>query len=80
MTSRQMDRDEMGKDMLSGSMYAREARHHITKGGYYDLDDFCDTCGALAVGTNQRLHDWRIHSCPAGYRNRCGADQNHSGT
>jgi len=22
-----------GKDMLSGSMYAREARPHITKGG-----------------------------------------------
>jgi hypothetical protein len=45
-----MDRDEMGKDMLSGSMYAREARPHITKGGYHDLDDFCDTCGGLISG------------------------------
>ena len=50
------------------------------KRGYYDLDNFCDTRGALAPGTNQRLHDWRIHSCPACHRNRCGADQNHSGT
>ena len=80
MSSRQMDRDEMGKDMLSGSMYAREARPHITKGGYYDLDDLCDTCGALAVGANQRPHDWWIHSYSACHRNRCGADQNHSGT
>jgi hypothetical protein len=28
----------------------------------------------------ERLHDWRIHSYAAGYRNRCGVDQNNSGT
>jgi hypothetical protein len=56
-------------------MYEHEARPQITKGGYNDLDDLWDTCGALAVGTNQRLHDWRIHSCPAGYRNRRGVNQ-----
>ena len=60
--------------MLSGSIYAREARPHITKGGCYALDDFCDTCGALAVGDSERLHDWRIHSYFACHRNRCGVD------
>jgi hypothetical protein len=44
------------------------------------LDDLCDTRDTLAVGAGERSHDWWIHSCPAGYRNRCGADQNHSGT
>jgi len=44
------------------------------------LDDLWDTCGALAVGTNQRSHDWWIHSYFACHRNRCGVDQNHSGT
>ena len=80
MSSRHMNRDEMGKDMLSGSMYAREACCHITKGGCYALDDFCYTRDTLATGFDQRLYDWRIHSCPACHRNRCGADQNHSGT
>ncbi len=70
----------LGEGYAVGTMYSRESRPHITKGGYYDLDDFCDTCGALAVGTNQRLHDWRVHSYFACHRNRCGADQNHSGT
>ena len=44
------------------------------------MDDLCDTRDTLDVGAGERLHDWRIHSCPAGYRNRCGVDQNHSGT
>jgi hypothetical protein len=44
------------------------------------LDDLCDTCGALDVGTGERLHDWRIHSYFTCRRNRCGVDQNHSGT
>jgi hypothetical protein len=44
------------------------------------LDDFCSTRNTLVVGAGERLHDWRIHSCLAGYRNRCGVDQNHSGT
>lgn len=64
---------------MTGSMYAREARPHITKGGCYALDDLCDTRDTLAVGTGERLHDRRIHSYPAGHRNRCGADQNNSG-
>jgi hypothetical protein len=46
----------------------------IAKGGYYALDDLCDTCGALAVGTDQRSHDWWIHSYFACHRNRCGVD------
>jgi hypothetical protein len=44
------------------------------------LDDLCDTCGALAIGAGERLHDWRIHSYFACHCNRCGVDQNHSGT
>jgi len=66
--------------MLSGSMQAFEECSHITKGGCYALDDLCDTCGALAVGTGERLHDWWIHSYFACHCNRCGADQNHSWT
>ena len=31
MFSREMDRDELRKDLLSGSIYAREARLHITQ-------------------------------------------------
>ncbi len=49
------------------------------KGGMNALDDFCSTRDTLAVGAGERLHYWRIHSCPAGYRNRCGVNQNHSG-
>ena len=70
----------MGKCMLSGSMYAREARPRTTKGGYYALDDFCSARDSLDVRAGERLHDWRIHSYTAGYRNRRGLDQNHSGT
>jgi len=44
------------------------------------LDDLCDTRNTLGVGFGERLHDRRIHSCPAGYRNRSGVDQNNSGT
>jgi hypothetical protein len=43
------------------------------------LDDFWDSPGSLAVGAGERLHDWRIHSRPACYRNYCGVDQDHSG-
>jgi hypothetical protein len=66
--------------MLPGSMYAREARTHITKGGCYALDDRSDTDNSVGAGAGEQLHDWRIHSYTAGYRNRCGADQNNSGT
>jgi len=44
------------------------------------LDDFCDTHDTLAVGASERLHDWRIHSCLAGYRNSCSVDQSNSRT
>ena len=44
------------------------------------MDDFCSTRNTLAVGVGERLHDWRIHPYSAGHCNRCGADQNHSGT
>lgn len=44
------------------------------------MDDLCDTRDTLDAGTGERLHDWRIHSYTSGYRNRCGADQNNSGT
>ena len=44
------------------------------------MDDFCSTRDTLAVGTGERLHDWRVHSYTAGYRNCCGVDQNNSGT
>lgn len=43
------------------------------------MDDFCDTRSTLDVGAGERLHDGRVHSYTAGYRNRCGVDQNHSG-
>lgn len=44
------------------------------------LDDFWDTFDTLAIGDNQRLHDWWIHSCFACRRNCGGVDKNHSGT
>jgi len=44
------------------------------------LDDLCYTRGALAIGTGERAHDWRIHSYFACHRNRCGVDKGHSGT
>lgn len=44
------------------------------------MDYLCSTHDTLAVGAGEWLHDWRIHSCPAGDRNRCCVDQNHSGT
>lgn len=65
--------------LLPGPMYAREARPHITKGGYYALDDLCSTRDTLDVGAGEWLHDWRLHSYTAGYRNCCGVDQNNSG-
>jgi hypothetical protein len=47
--------------MLSGTMYGREARPHITKGGYYDLDDFCDSRNTLGAGFSHQLHNGRAH-------------------
>ena len=43
------------------------------------MDNLCDTIGALGVGINFRLYDWRIYSyfdCSRCYR--C-ADTSHSG-
>ena len=42
-------------------MLAREARPHITKGGYDDLDDLCNTRDTLASGIGKQLHDGRVH-------------------
>ncbi len=50
------------------------------KGGMNALDDLCDTRDTLAVGVGKQLHDGRVHPYPAGNRNRCGVDQNNSGT
>ena len=44
------------------------------------MDDLCDTRNSLDVGSGERLHDWRVHSYTAGYRNHRDLDQNHSGT
>ena len=52
----------------------------IKGGGCYALDDLCSTRDTLDVGAGERLHDGRIYSYSAGYRNRCGVDKNHSGT
>jgi hypothetical protein len=65
----------LGEGYAAGFDVSSEARPHITKGGKYALDDLCDTRGALAAGAGERLHDWRIHSCPACHRDRRGADQ-----
>ena len=44
------------------------------------MDDLYNTLGTLDAGVGERLHDGRIYSYSAGYRNRCGVDQNHPGT
>jgi len=43
------------------------------------LDDLRNTPDTLDAGARERLHDRWIHSCTAGYRDRYGVDQNHSG-
>ncbi len=43
------------------------------------LDDLCSTRNTLGAGAGERSHDWRVHSYPAGHRDRCGTDQDHSG-
>ncbi len=44
------------------------------------MDDFYNTRDTLDAGVGKRLHDGRIYSYSAGHRNRCGIDQNHTGT
>ena len=43
------------------------------------MDNLCDLNDRVASGIGQRVHDWRIHSCPAGHRNCRRVDQNYSG-
>jgi len=44
------------------------------------VDNCSDTHNSVGAGAGEQLHDWRTHSCTAGYRNRCGVAQDHSGT
>ncbi len=50
------------------------------KGDCHAVDDLCSALDTLDVGAGKRLYDWRLYSCPAGYRNRYGVDQDHPGT
>ena len=61
--------------MLSGSMQAREALCHITKGGCHDLDDLCDTRDTLAVGVGEQLHDGWIHPYFARRSSHCAGSR-----
>lgn len=44
------------------------------------MDDLCNSRYSLDVGFGEWVHDRRIHSYSAGYSDRCGVDQSHSGT
>lgn len=44
------------------------------------LDHLCYTLDSMAAGFDQRLCDRGVHPYPAGDRDRCGLDQNYSGT
>lgn len=44
------------------------------------MDDRCDTDNSVGARVGQQLHNGRVHSCIAGYRNCCGVDQNNFGT
>jgi hypothetical protein len=44
------------------------------------LDNRCDTDNSVGARVGEQLHHGRVYSRPAGHRNRCGVDQNHSGT
>ena len=65
--------------MQSGSVYAREARPHITKGGCYVLDNRCDTDNSVGARVGQQLHHGRVYSRPAGDCYYRSAIQHHSG-
>jgi hypothetical protein len=49
------------------------------KGGYYVVDNCCDTDNSVVAGAGEQLHDWRFDSHPAGNRNYHCAGQSHSG-
>ena len=42
-----------------------------TKGGYNDLDDFCDTRDTLGVGVGKQLHYGRFHPYFARHSSDC---------
>ncbi len=44
------------------------------KGGRYVVDNRYDFDSSVAVGIGKQLHDGRVYSRPAGYRNRYGVD------
>ena len=69
----------MDSELIPGG-FAMGSLQSIKGGGCYALDDLCGTRDTLDVGAGERLHDGRIYSYSAGYRNRCGVDQNHPGT
>lgn len=50
------------------------------KGGDHALDPIRDSLDFVAAGIDQWLHDWWIHSYPAGHRHRRGSDPSDSGT
>jgi len=64
--------------MPPGSIYAREALPHITKGGYYDLDDFCDSRNTLGAGFSHQLHDGRAHPYFARHSSHCAGGRSFS--
>jgi hypothetical protein len=50
------------------------------EGGPNVVDDRCGTVNSVVAGVGEQLHDGRVYPYFAGDRNRCGVDQNHSGT
>ncbi len=44
------------------------------------MDHICDPRNSVAFGINQRLHDGRGHSYPAGHRHRRNIDPSNSGS
>lgn len=49
------------------------------KGGSNVVDDFCDLADFVAVGIDQRLHNGRRHSYPAGHCRHRASDPTSSG-
>jgi len=43
------------------------------------LDHICDSISSVGAGIDNRLHDGRRHSYPAGHRHRCVAGPDYSG-
>jgi hypothetical protein len=49
------------------------------EGGYYAVDDLCDSLGLMALGTRDVLHLGWIHPYSLGHCDRRGADSSDSG-